>query len=75
MSEAPLTSGGDDDLPRTVRQQKEARARDQMAREILNAPRPAYGQAASKALLREGFGAARVVGAVLVAGGITALRL
>ena len=49
MSEAPLTSGGDDDLPRTVRQQKEARARDQMAREILNAPRPAYGQAASKA--------------------------
>ena len=42
MSETPITMGSEEDLPRTVRQQKEARARDQMAREILNAPRPAY---------------------------------
>jgi len=48
MSETPITMGSEDDLPRTVRQQKEARARDQMAREILNAPRPAYNQGSSR---------------------------
>jgi hypothetical protein len=40
MAEQPYSASESDDLPRTVRQQKEARARDQMAREILNAPRP-----------------------------------
>ncbi len=39
MTDTSYTSGGDDDMPRTVRQQKEARARDQMAREILGTPR------------------------------------
>ncbi len=43
----PYPSEDGNDLPRTVRQQqKEARARDQMAREILNAPKPAYAQQA-----------------------------
>ena len=49
MSDTPYASGGEEDLPRTVRQQKEARARDQMAREILNAPRPAYAQTTARA--------------------------
>jgi hypothetical protein len=42
MADTPYSTDESNDLPRTVRQQKEARARDQMAREILNAPRPAY---------------------------------
>lgn len=50
MADTPYPSDDGTDLPRTVRQQqkeqKEARARDQMAREILNAPRPAYAQQA-----------------------------
>ena len=52
MSDTSFAAGGgDDDLPRTVRQQKEQRARDQMAREILNAPRPAYGKQARAAAM------------------------
>ena len=43
MTDTSFQTGGDEDLPRTVRQQKEARARDQMAREILNTPRAAFG--------------------------------
>ena len=43
MSDTSYLSGGDDDMPRTVRQQKEARARDQAAREIINGPRSANG--------------------------------
>ena len=47
MADIPYPSEDGNDLPRTVRQQqKEARARDQMAKEILNAPRPAYAQQA-----------------------------
>ncbi len=49
MSDTSYHSGGDEDLPRTVRQQKEARARDQMAREILNAPKPPRGATFSQA--------------------------
>ena len=43
MSETQFTHGDDDDLPRTLKREKEARARDQLAREILNAPRTSYG--------------------------------
>lgn len=44
MAEPPFSTGDvEDDLPRTVRREKEARARDQMARDILNAPKPSYG--------------------------------
>lgn len=39
MTDTSYHSGGNEDLPRTVRQQKEARKRDQAAREILNPPR------------------------------------
>ena len=47
MADTPYPSDDGTDLPRTVRQQqKEARVRDQMAREILNAPKPAYAQQA-----------------------------
>jgi hypothetical protein len=46
----PYPSEDGNDLPRTVRQQqKEARARDQVAREILNAPKPAYAREAQQA--------------------------
>ncbi len=48
MAETPYSAGDGEDLPRTVRQQKEARARDQMAREILNAPRPAVQREAAQ---------------------------
>ena len=47
MTDTSYRSGGEEDLPRTVRQQKEARARDQAAREILNPPRPSASRAAS----------------------------
>jgi len=43
MSDNLFSSGGEEDLPRTVRQQKEAvRARDQLARDMLGGPRQAY---------------------------------
>lgn len=42
MSETNLMQTNDDDLPRTLRREKEARARDQLARDILNAPRATY---------------------------------
>ncbi|NOU06436.1 MAG: hypothetical protein HOO99_09660 [Hyphomicrobiaceae bacterium] len=44
MSDPHYASSQDDDLPRTVKREKEARARDQLAREILNNPRQSYGQ-------------------------------
>ena len=44
MTDTSYISGGDEDLPRTVRQQKEARARDQAAREILNPQRGGAGR-------------------------------
>ena len=43
MTDTSYHSGGDEDLPRTVRQQKEARARDQLARESTLGARPATG--------------------------------
>lgn len=43
MSETNLMQANDDDLPRTLKREKEARARDQLARDILNAPRTTYG--------------------------------
>ena len=51
MTDTSYRSGGDDDLPRTVRQQKEARARDQAAREILNAPRATAARGPSSSTL------------------------
>ncbi len=50
MADTPYSSEDGTDLPRTVRQQqREARARDQVAREILNAPKPAYAREAQQA--------------------------
>lgn len=49
MSETNLMQANDDDLPRTVKREKEARARDQLAREILNAPRTGYHTASPQA--------------------------
>ena len=43
MSDNSFSAGGHEDLPRTVRQQKEARAR-----EILNAPRQSYTRASGR---------------------------
>ena len=43
MAENSYTAGGDDDMPRTVRQLKEARAR-----ELMKAPRPAVTRAAPR---------------------------
>jgi hypothetical protein len=45
MADTPYSADDGNDLPRTVRQQqKEARARDQVARDILNAPRQPYAR-------------------------------
>jgi hypothetical protein len=45
MADTPYSAEDGNDLPRTVRQQqKEARARDQVARDILNAPRQPYAR-------------------------------
>jgi hypothetical protein len=48
MADTPYPADDSNDLPRTVRQQqKEARARDQVARDIL--PKPAYAREAQQA--------------------------
>lgn len=47
MSDTSLMQANDEDLPRTLKREKEARARDQLAREILNAPRTGYSSAAA----------------------------
>jgi hypothetical protein len=48
MADTPYAADESNDLPRTVRQQqKEARARDQVARDIL--PKPAYAREAQQA--------------------------
>jgi hypothetical protein len=45
MADTPYSADDGNDLPRTVRQQqKEARARDQVARDILNAPKQPYAR-------------------------------
>jgi hypothetical protein len=50
MTDTSYHSGGNEDLPRTVRQQKEARARDQAAREILNPPRSSASPRAASSM-------------------------